>query len=163
MLLLVFRYINMKMLNTRLMAKYINSFLILCLLPPKKKESYITFMCILSFFSKHNLLLWFRDICTHFYFYVFYDFRFSLVSFLCFFRHHPHPRSISKLLTEVSVLIIKMCLDFFIASSICFFLLAAALSRSAFCGVCAIGIKGLQIEWVNLRKDLLKLMIQRDT
>lgn len=38
-----------------------------------------------------------------------------------FFRHHPHPRSISKLLTKVSALIIKMCLDFFMASSICFF------------------------------------------
>lgn len=41
--------------------------------------------------------------------------------FSLFFRHHPHPRSISKLLTKVSVLIIKMCLDFFMASSICFF------------------------------------------
>lgn len=136
MLLLVFRYINMKMLNTRLMAKYINSFLILYLLPRKKKESYITFMCILSFFRNITCCCD-LEISVHififmcFMIFVFLSFRFCVV----FFRHHPHPRSISKLLTEVSVLIIKMCLDFFIASSICFFSFLAALVR-LFVGVC---------------------------
>jgi len=61
------------------------------------------------------------EICTHFYFYVFYDF---------FFRHSSSPSSpfsqhlytrsmllpISKLLSEVSVLIIKICFRFFMAS-----------------------------------------------
>lgn len=72
--------------NTRLMAKiykFVSFFSHSPLLggPHRHKKKYITFMCF-AFFSfgfffgnKYNLLLWFRDICTHFYFYVFYDFR----------------------------------------------------------------------------------------
>ena len=168
----VLRYINIKILNTRLMAKiykFVSFFFLILyylLLASRKKNKQAEFV--------HNIYVYFfrnitcccdLEISVHiFIFMCFMIFVFSLL----FFRHHPHPRSISKLLTEVSVLIIKMCLDFFIASSICFFflllllLLSNTLSLSSLaarllCGVCEIGIKGLQIEWVNLWKGFIEI------
>lgn len=74
--------------NTRLMAKiykfFSHSLALRSAVAAAAPEKHITSLCILLF-SKYNLLLlWFRDICTHFYFYVFYDFR-TILSSSCHF------------------------------------------------------------------------------
>ena len=55
--------------------------------------------------------------------------RVTLISFICvlwfsllfFFSHHPHVQYLNCWLRSVLIIKIKMCLDFFIASSICVF------------------------------------------